>query len=197
LVVAYTLGWLPFLILLIMSVTGLSYNLRLVPAPAGLFSNKYQRIRDIPSSKTILIAVAWGVVTSLLPSIAESHGSAAATLPVFVWASGMVFVRTAFFDILDMQGDRIVGRETIPILLGETRAMRLLIRILIASMGLLFLTRAFHITPGLSAALAICPMLFLIILGGYKHTFMPPGVKLEFLVESQFILAGAIALLWF
>ncbi|MCP4687641.1 MAG: 4-hydroxy-3-methylbut-2-enyl diphosphate reductase, partial [Desulfobacterales bacterium] len=148
LVVAYTLGWLPFLILLIMSVTGLSYNLRLVPAPAGLFSSKYQRIRDIPSSKTILIAVAWGVVTSLLPSIAESHGSVGATLLVFVWASGMVFVRTAFFDILDMQGDRIVGRETIPILLGETRAMRLLMHILIASMGLLFLTRAFHITPG-------------------------------------------------
>jgi len=45
---------------------------------------------------------------------------------IFAWSAVLVFVRTAFFDILDMQGDRLVGKETIPILLGEKRSLRLL-----------------------------------------------------------------------
>ena len=45
---------------------------------------------------------------------------------VFICSTGLVFVRTAFFDILDMQGDRIVGKETIPIIIGEKRTMVML-----------------------------------------------------------------------
>ena len=95
-----------------MSIMGLSYNLTLVPQWfAGI---KYRRIRDIPGSKTILIAMAWGIVTSILPSLAEADAVSLDTVAVFALSVSLVFVRTAFFDILDMQGDRIVGKETIP-----------------------------------------------------------------------------------
>ena len=56
---AYMLGKTPFLTLLIMSLLGLSYNLRIIPT--FLSSGGYRRIRDIPGSKTILIALAWAV----------------------------------------------------------------------------------------------------------------------------------------
>ena len=68
LLTAYHMGWMPFLILLLMSILGLSYNLKLIP---GWFPKqpKYKRIKDIPGSKTILIAVAWGVVSAVFPFI--------------------------------------------------------------------------------------------------------------------------------
>jgi hypothetical protein len=40
------------------------------------------------------------------------------------------------------------------------------------------------------------PMLLLLLLSAYERGIVLPSVKLEFLVETNFILAGAIALLW-
>ena len=87
----------------------------------------YRRIKDIPGSKT----------RPDRHGLGGGHGGSAADLAcrglsarpdafIFAWSAGLVFVRTAFFDILDMQGDRLVGKETIPMLLGEKRSLRLL-----------------------------------------------------------------------
>jgi len=40
------------------------------------------------------------------------------------------------------------------------------------------------------------PMLLLLLLSAYERGIVLPSVKLEFLVETNFILAGAIAFLW-
>ncbi|MCJ7830568.1 MAG: 4-hydroxy-3-methylbut-2-enyl diphosphate reductase, partial [Desulfobacterales bacterium] len=98
---ALTAGWLPFVLLLVMSILGISYNFRILPA--FLTRGRYLRFRDIPGSKTILIAGAWAIVAALLAPLSRNGGPTLSTVPVFLWAWGLVFVRTAFFDILDMQ----------------------------------------------------------------------------------------------
>jgi 4-hydroxy-3-methylbut-2-enyl diphosphate reductase len=193
LVIAWLQGTLPFAILLVMSLLGLSYRLPLFPA--GLRFTRFRRIKDIPGSKTLLIAMAWGTVTAVLPPIALGRLYGPVEAFAFFWAAGLVFVRTAFFDILDMQGDRLVGKETIPILLGEKRSLRLLKAIsalLIA--GLLLFCLA---GPGLAsgAVMALSPLVMLAILRGYETGSMLPGVRLEFLVESHVVLVGVLALL--
>ena len=194
LITAYTMGLMPFLFLLAMSIMGLSYNLRLIP---DCFTGvRYRRIRDIPGSKTILIALAWGLVTSLFPFLSVSGKIDAGSALVFIWSTCIVFARTAFFDILDMQGDRIVGKETIPILLGEKGSFRLLKGMLIIITVLLVLSSAFHIISSLGFILAICPISMFLVFSSYERGYMLPGIRLEFLVETHFILAGIIALLW-
>ena len=136
LVTAFIVGKLAFSILMGMSLLGLSYNLKLFPSPLGTL--KIQRIRDIPGSKTLLITTAWGVVTVLFPSLAHWNTCGWPAVLVLLWSSGMVFARTTFFDILDMQGDRIVGKETIAILFGEKRALRFL-KLLLAAIFLALL----------------------------------------------------------
>ena len=194
LLTAYTLGLIPFLMLLSMSIMGLSYNRELFPG--WFISGKYRRLRDIPGSKTVLIAMAWGIVTSLLPSLSGSNNSSLSTAAVFSWSSCLVFVRTAFFDILDMQGDRIVGKATIPLLLGEKRTLRLLKSMLIFVFGFILLSSALHLTSSLGLALAICPIFLLIMLAAHERGHMLPGTRLEFLVETHFVLAGIMALIW-
>lgn len=194
LITAYTMGLMPFLFLLVMSIMGLSYNLKLIP---DYFRGvKYRRIRDIPGSKTILIALAWGIVTSLFPFLSVSGEIDAGSALVFIWSICIVFARTAFFDILDMQGDRIVGKETIAILLGEKGLLRLLKGILIIIIVLLVLSSALHIISSLGFILAICPISMFLLFSAYERGYMLPGIRLEFLVETHFIFAGIITLLW-
>lgn len=194
LMTAYSGGWVPLLILFAMSMMGLSYNLRLIPQ--GSAFDRYSRLRDIPGSKTVLIATAWGIVTSVLPPLSLSENIHLNTAIIFLWSLSLVFVRTAFFDILDMQGDRIVGKETIPILLGEKRALRLLKTILAINVGILFISSAFQLIPSLGFLLLICPAFIFIMISAHERGYMLPGTRLEFLVESNFVMAGVMTWVW-
>jgi (E)-4-hydroxy-3-methyl-but-2-enyl pyrophosphate reductase len=194
LVIAFSLGLFPFLLLLIMSLLGLSYNRILIPK--RFTAVRYRRIRDIPGSKTILIAMAWGIVTALLTPLSLAAKPHWITGLIFLWAAGLVFARSVFFDILDMQGDRIVGKETIAILLGEKRSLRLLKIILILLMAALFVLSAFHLISYLGFFLISSPILLLLLLSAYEQGILLPSVKLELLVETNFLMAGAIAFIW-
>ena len=189
---AATMGTVAFVILLIMSLMGLSYNLYLVPA---VLKWRFRRIKDIPGSKTVLIAIAWGVVAVLLPGIAEKGHLTITIGLVFIWAVAMVFSRTAFFDLLDVQGDRIVGKETLPLLLGKSRTFVLLSIILIASMLLIAAAAAIGMVSRLGFLLTLCPLAMLLIVADYTRGRMLPGMRLEFMVESLFVAVGGMAIL--
>ena len=194
LVIALALGTGPFLLLSLMTVLGLSYNLRLVPAAAPW--KKHRRVRDIPGSKTILISLAWGVLAAILPPLAINGTITWVNGIIFFWATGLGFVRTGFFDILDMKGDRLIDKETFAILLGEKRMMRLLYMILVVLLALLPLLSVFQLVSGLGILLSICPILMLGVVSAYRNNYLLPGVRLEFFVETIFILAGCIAFVW-
>jgi (E)-4-hydroxy-3-methyl-but-2-enyl pyrophosphate reductase len=191
LVAAFKMGALAFWTLLAMSLLGLSYNLRLIPArmSPGLH---FRRIRDLPGSKTILIALAWGVVTAGLPALADPRGQWIGGAFAMFWAAGLAFNRTAFFDILDMQGDRIVGKETIPILLGPERAL-LLLKVLSGALLLLLCVAAWAgVFSYLALLLTVPPAIMWTTIAMHQHGRSFAGLQLEFMVESLFILAGVL-----
>jgi 4-hydroxy-3-methylbut-2-enyl diphosphate reductase len=190
---ASTMGVAAFAILLIMSLLGLSYNLYLIPSRLGF---KFRRIKDIPGSKTFLIAMAWGAVAALLPGITGKGSLTVASLVVFVWATALVFARTAFFDLLDVQGDRIMGKETLPILLGNRKTVVLLKGMLVGCMILIAAGSAFGLISGLGFLLTICPAAMLVLVNAYGKGQMLPSMRLEFMVESLFLLSGILTMLW-
>ncbi len=178
-----------FFILAVMSILGLSYNKKFFSVFRR--SSRIQRIKDIPGSKTILIALAWGIVTSLIPAIPESNKTA--VIPVFFFSSGLVFARTAFFNILEIQGDRITGKETLPILLGEKNSMLLIKAVLISVSAVLVLSSLCKIIQKTGFSLTFLPLLLLSFIIYTEKKSVLPGIRLEFIVEFHFILAGIIA----
>ncbi len=194
LMTALAVGTGPFLILFAMSLMGLSYNLRIIPSSVS--TGRYRGLKDIPGAKTILMAAAWAVVTAVFPPLAAAGSFTAAVASVSVAAGLMVFARTVFYDVLDMQGDRIVGRGTIPIILGQVRTMRLLRLSLAASVLLLAGASAAGWTGPLGFALAVCPVSMYLVLAAHQKGKVLPGVRIEFLMDTHFILAGLIALLF-
>lgn len=188
---SYMTGVLSFFILLVMSLLGLSYNLRIIP----FFSKnkKFVRMKDIPGSKTILITIAWGTVTCLLPAVAY-QSDLLTVAAVFLFAIGIVFARTAFFDTLAIQGDRITGKETLPILLGEKKSLDIIQYVLIADMFIIF--SVFFIDPisNKASLLAFTPFIMLLLIRFFKKESLVSGRYQEFVIESSFIIAGLTAL---
>ena len=195
LVAAYRMGPLPFCGLFLMSFLGLTYNLKIVPyrLTSGF---RFRSIQSFPGSKTILIALAWGVVTAGLPALAVQAADAWTGVLAFLWSTGFVFCRTAFFDILDVQGDRIVGKETIPIIIGPKRAFKLLKGLLAAQIVLLPVAGLSGVLSSLAFVLVIPVLLLFLVVSAHERGNMLPGIRMEFRVESLFVLCGVLALIW-
>jgi len=194
LVTASVMGMIPFLILLAMSIMGLLYNIKLIPDKIQFF--KYHRINEFPGSKTILIVLAWGIVTSVFPILSEEGKITVSSILVLSWTLGMVFVRTVFFDILAMQGDRIVGTKTIPIIIGERKTRLLLKRVLQFSFAFLFLGSLAGVITSLGyfLCLPLILMALVILMHEYRKSFL--GFRPVFWVEANFLLAGLITIFW-
>jgi len=190
-VAAYQMGTLAFWALFFMSFLGLTYNLRMVPHfVEGRL--KFRSLRSLPGSKTFLIALAWGVVTTVLPALAAESARLLSGVVVFLWAAGLVFCRTAFFDILDMQGDRIVGKETLPILIGQKRAFTLLKFSLASSVVLLLAAGLAGVITPLGYSLMLPSLLLGWVVYAHEKGDILPGMQMEFKVESLLVLTGLI-----
>jgi len=184
-----------FLVLfLCMGFMGIVYIISLMPRRInGRFQPK---IREIPGSKTVFAALAWGIVTALVPALYGLGQIKLITILAFVWATSLIFVRTAFFDILDMQGSRIVGKETIPILLGEKKTMallKILSGMMVALMCLASITGA---VSSLGYLLCLCPLSILLFLSIHERGAIYSGLRQGVLMEGHFILTGLLAFLW-
>ncbi|MBF0257742.1 MAG: 4-hydroxy-3-methylbut-2-enyl diphosphate reductase [Desulfamplus sp.] len=220
---SYTTGILPFILLSFMSLLGLLYNQKIFPdfiPPIYLFNRKIMRIKDIPGSKTILIAVAWGTVTSLLPALSttgqsvvlENSGNITMTasgtsllqilletltgisfIIPFIFSTSIVFARTAFFAIIEIQGDRITGKETIPIILGEKKSLKLIRNILLLAFATLFVSGLLGLLSISGMFIACVPLSILYVIKLHEKGKITSGMHLEFIIESHFLFAGLIA----
>jgi len=192
---AFTLGPVPFLILLIISLLGLFYKVKIIPGRLKI-GKEIQRISDVPGSKTVLIALAWGVVTGALPHLSVSLQITTTMIFVSLWASVMAFVRTAFFDILDMQGDRIVGQESLPIVLGERKTVSILKKFLIVFLAALIFAPMMHLATTLAYGMILSVFYMAAVLMAFEQDWIVPGFRFEFLVETLFVFTAIVSGLW-
>ncbi len=187
---SYVAGVLSFMILLVMSLLGLSYNLKFIPLTAR--KGKLSRIKDIPGSKTILITIAWGIVTCLLPAVANQN-NLLPVVAVFIFATGLVFARTAFFDILAIQGDRITGKETLPILMGEKQSFKIIQYVLLLDICIVLSASLMDLLVNKAFVLAFIPFIMLLLIRFFKNDTTISSVHGEFIIESSFLGAGLVS----
>jgi (E)-4-hydroxy-3-methyl-but-2-enyl pyrophosphate reductase len=198
-VIALTLAWfeglLPFLLLLAISALGMIYNLPLLPGrPRARFH--YRKLKDVPGSKTLLVALAWGVVTSLLPPLAQEGRLLSGTPMAFLYTSILVFVRSTLYDFKDIQGDLMVGKETIPIVLGRWKTEVLVVLLLIFLGAGLTAAATLGWTTSLATVLLISLGYVVSYYYLYRRKITAWGFPFEWAVDGSFIFAGLLAFLW-
>jgi (E)-4-hydroxy-3-methyl-but-2-enyl pyrophosphate reductase len=195
LILALTLGWVPFFFLAGMSILGILYSIQIVPAVWQRFT-KMKKIKDIPASKTLSVALGWGGVTVFIPAIAEHQPISLSLILGFFIICSMVYIRSGLFDVLDIQGDMIVGKETLPIIIGEVKAIRFLKGLSLGTMTVLLISSLLGLFPlwGLWLLVSFVYQFTFLIIYEKKWT-LPGSVYFETLIESGFLLAGLTALL--
>jgi (E)-4-hydroxy-3-methyl-but-2-enyl pyrophosphate reductase len=190
-----SLGVVQVLLFAALTVLGLAYSIPIIPLRLG-YLGRYAKIKDLPGSKTLAEALAWGTISSLLPFIGWSRPFWPGILVSFLFVSSLCYVRAGLFDILNMQGDLIVGKETLPIALGERRALRLLLLINAIVACLMLLATAIGFVSTLGYSLVICFLIPVAYLEAYQREWIKDGPCLQAIVEGNLLLAGLLALVW-
>ncbi|OGG04491.1 MAG: 4-hydroxy-3-methylbut-2-enyl diphosphate reductase [Candidatus Glassbacteria bacterium RIFCSPLOWO2_12_FULL_58_11] len=188
-------GPVPFSIMLALIALGLLYRID-IPQLRLPFLGKKSVLHLIPASKDLFMGLGWSFVTVIFPCLLENYSfSSPALYLTFVSTFLLVIIRSLFFDIRDIQGDLILGRETLPTIIG-TRGTKVLVLSLTIAYGLLMSAgSAFGWLSGLGyLMLALSAYICLYILL-YHKKIIRREIPVEVTGDTQFILAGVLALL--
>jgi (E)-4-hydroxy-3-methyl-but-2-enyl pyrophosphate reductase len=184
-------GRAAFFILLLMSVLGALYNADIFPR-----GWRFRSLKDLPGSKNISMAIAWATVTAVLPQTALAAAITSSLAVSFFFIFGLVFIRSAMSDIQDIQSDKLIGRETIPVLIGREHTQRLLK----AVSGLLLLLLCLAYPAGWSSSLSpfLGATIFYIWICFKVYDRKPgfSGIVVEGILETSYIIAGICSGLW-
>jgi (E)-4-hydroxy-3-methyl-but-2-enyl pyrophosphate reductase len=194
-IISYYVGLKVFFAMAGLNILGIMYSIPLVPAGIRHLW-EYSRIKDIPGSKTLSEALAWGVVIALLPLLGGHATALLASVAAFIFVCSLTYIRSALFDIFQEQGDLIVGVETLPITWGEERTL-LFLKGVAAFMGICLVA-----APLVGAAGPFSYLLILSVLSSslclvaYEKKWLHPGRRLEALLEGNFFLTGLLGFIW-
>lgn len=195
LILSLSLGIAQSLLFLALTILGLVYSIPIIPWRFG-YLGRYAKIKDLPGSKTMAEALAWGTISSLLPVIGWSNPFWPGVFISFLFVSSMCYIRSGLFDILNVQGDLIVGRETLPIALGEEKALNLLL-LLNGFFGILILiSTSIGVVSSLGYPLISCFLISFLYLTAYQKGLMRDGSPLQPIAEGNLLLAGLLAFIW-
>jgi 4-hydroxy-3-methylbut-2-enyl diphosphate reductase len=183
----YSIGMAPFLLFLAMALFGITYGNKIFPESFSTVF-KIKRLKEIPGSKTFLVASAWSLIIILLPNWVVFKPYPFLLLMLMLVIA--IYCRTSLFDVFDVQGDRIVGKETLPVCIGEEKT-------------LLFLTRSLYalgclaVLPYMAGYGQLVTLLFLpftlyllLLIHLYKSGRLVASPRLEFVLESALYVLG-------
>ncbi len=188
---AWSLGLPAVLLTLFTLLSGLAYSFTfLSPALPG------RKLKNLTGLKELFSSLGWGVLAVLIPVLSTSapHPPVLPVAVVFIFVFSILFVRSVLFAIRDLQGDRLVGRETIPVVLGVKRTKWLILLMMAFTLGMLILAAARGWIAPLGyyfPAVILYGGLYLLL---YHHRLLYQGLPHEMLVDGQLLLAGLISL---
>jgi len=194
-ILAFTINIDVFFCIFFSSLFGIAYRVSIVPKKfTGIV--RYRSLAQIPGSKEMFISIAWAVSTGLIAFLGSPEASLSSLPVVLAFTFSMVFTRTVLLDVRDVQGDRIIGKETIPIAIGKNNTKAILVVMLTLLTILLVISPMIGWTSGFSYYLLPCVAYACGYLYLYHKRFIPTGFACEIITDFNFILAGIMVAIW-
>ena len=150
------------------------------------------RLKDMFPVKSIIVALSWTVGNTLLPIV---NGKINFLILVFVFYFFFTksFINTVLFDLMDFKGDRKIGTRSIPVVMGTSRTVLLLL-VLNSSLSLMIL---FSLSCGFFQQLTI-PLIFCLIYCYFYIIYfykVKNRLRMEIFVDGEWILLLFVSLL--
>jgi (E)-4-hydroxy-3-methyl-but-2-enyl pyrophosphate reductase len=191
LLLALVQGTGQFFLLFAISLSGVLYNAHFLPS-----RRRFRSIKELPGSKNVSMALAWAMVTAVLPAVGVEFRLSAGMAVAFVFTFAMVFMRSILSDIVDMQNDRLLGRETIPVVVGSKKSLHILKIIWVFLLLLLASAYPAGWSASVSIVLIICLFYVLICFKLCDRRAALSSMEVWGLLETNYIIAGVSALSW-
>jgi 4-hydroxy-3-methylbut-2-enyl diphosphate reductase len=188
---AYLIGLVPYLMLASVSLVGALYNMRIFPK-----GWRFRRLRDLPGTKNLFMAAAWALVIAVIPYVKWPLDISGDMVVAFLFVFSIVFVRSALSDLIEIQSDRLLGRETIPVVIGEDKTRKLLNGISLFLALLLILSYPLKWTTSLSFTLFPCVFYMWICFELCDRKTALSAAVINGLLETNYVLAGLCTIGW-
>ena len=195
LTLSYLLGTVDFILLLFSYLMGIIYTIRIIPDRLQHYI-KYKRLKDIPGSKDFLVSAAWAWVIVLIPALNKGMFFSYTSVSMLFFVMITVFIRSVVFDILSIEGDRIIGRETIPLLISPKWTQIMLIVLSVITGLFMILSTYFGIVPSLGYCLVISPVFMVLCFYLFQKKRVQVSTLFEAIIDSNFIFIGLVTYLW-
>ena len=194
--IAFPLGWGQVWALATCGLLGVLYDVKLIPLSWARHIMGVRRIKDLPAAKDLSAAIGWSMAIAIVPLLTIGASSVFRAAGVIGFVFLLVFLRSALLGVRDVQGDKIMGMETIFRVVGKRRTKAVLTSAMVVlALLLLGLTYPWNGFPLAAFLLVLVPYMCGVSLI-YHRRLLPKGAAGEIMVDGQFLLAGAIALAW-
>ncbi len=196
-IVSLALAWQSglgiFLLVAVSYLLGGLYSVRVIP-PRWRF--RFTSLRDIPGSKDLFIALAWTFALVVLPALSYHTFPGFITIAAGLFVFVLVFTKATILALFGMQSDKLVGLETIPVLIGRNLTRKLLYLLnCFTGLGIMFL--ALSGSTSLRTLILLMPVTYSIVCIRYlirKGQFTTWFHQL--VLDGEFFLTGALAFLF-
>jgi 4-hydroxy-3-methylbut-2-enyl diphosphate reductase len=193
---AWSLGTDQFLALAAFGLLGALYAVKIVPLSWARHIMGIRRLKDLPASRDLGTALGWTVAAGIIPLLTVGSSSPFRAAGVLGFVFLLVFLRSALIGVRDVQGDKIMGMETIFKVVGKRRTKAVLTSVVAAlTILLLGLTFPWHGFPLAGFLFTVVPYMCGVS-WLYHQRLLPKGAAGEILVDGQFLLAGVMAFVW-
>jgi len=193
----FTVGLVPGLAVAALAVASFLYPVRLIRGRR--LNLPIRSLAEVPASKDLFMALGWSFLVVLMPLLARPgvHLRQPSALTAFLMVGGLAFVRALLRDFRDIQADRLIGRETLPIVLGTGKTRMILYASLVMLAALL---AASTLTGWVASPLGYAMIVPLAYAAGCVPLFtrqtIVQGFGAELVIDLTFIIAGAVAALF-
>jgi 4-hydroxybenzoate polyprenyltransferase len=197
---AYLAG--PWVLALILFLTAcrIAYDM---PVPNACLKKKgIMGVKDLPMAKSLAISLGWAslltvpLIAANPPVIQRTTSGLVMTATLFALVFLNVLIRTLVMDFQDWLGDRMFGTRTSVTLLGWKRASKVVWSLIL--FWALFIAVVYCCLPGSPVLLLLLPgpLLNAFALRYLHKNIGMGGYMFDFCLDGQFLLAGALILLW-
>lgn len=150
-------------------------------------------LRKVPGSREVMFTLAWSFLVCVLPAV--TLAGMELSLRLLVWPISLAFLffaRSLLIDLVDLQGDALLGMDTLPLHLGSSWCRR----ILLISSAIAVLIPLSAVAAGAlqtcASGFAVAPLLLAAVYLVIERKPFPSELSVRVLSDGSLLLAGLI-----
>jgi len=153
----------------------------------------FDLLRRIPGSREILFTLAWSFLVCVLPAVALAGMEFGLRLLVWPFSLALLFfARSLLIDLVDLQGDALLGMDTLPLHLGADRCRIILLSAAATAAVVHMAAVFFGALPLCAGGFVLAPALLAFAYLFLERKPFPSELWVRVLSDGSLLLAGLV-----